>query len=290
MLLRLTLFSLVTALLALPAVGHAAGTVVPSSTSVATVVPPGGTRTVTLSCAAPAVALSAAVTRLGPAATLRRSMPGDGAGNWSFTFAARRGAGRVAEAELRCVRLALPAGISGARLDVRTRGESRIAIPPGETQPVSIPCGRGYVATGHGLTRGTRGDVRIAAAVPTSTGWRFKLENAGKRAANAGVSARCLKRVVGARRGGESSELRFAIARREFSDVALSGWASFSHRCRRGEFSVATGSEIDALDAIALVRSHAAGGRAATWTFARAGAGDGVTTHLVCLDRGSRFR
>lgn len=291
MLLRLGLsLSIVVLLLALPAAGHAAPTVVTSSTAVETLVPAGGTRTVSLSCAAPAVSLSAAATRLGRAVTVRRSMPGAEAGSWTFTFAARRAAGRVAEAEVRCVRLAVPAGMSRARLAVRTRGESGITIPPGESRSVRSGCGSRYLATGHGIRRGTRGDVRIAAAVPTRSGWSFELENVGSRTAVAGVSARCLRRTVRARRGGEAVELRFAVARREFSDTASSGNARFTHSCRRGEFSVATGSEVDPLDPIALVRSHAAGRRAASWTFARANDGDPVTTHLVCLSRGSRFR
>jgi hypothetical protein len=282
--------SALAALLAFPASGQAASVVVPTSTAVETVVPAGDTRDVSLSCAPPAVALSGAVTRMGADARLRRSVPGAGAGDWDFRFSARKGSRRVVEAELRCVRLRLPPGMSGARVAVRTRGRPGISIPRGQTESVAIPCGPGYQGTGHGFTVGSRGDVRVAAAIPTSRGWRFELENLGAREATAGLSARCLKREVSARRGGQLRQLRFQVARREFSDTADSrGELTFTHSCRPGEYSLATGSEVDPLDAIALVRSHAAGRRAASWTFARARAGDRVTTHLACLDRGSQF-
>jgi len=81
------------------------------------------------------------------------------------------------------------------------------------------------------------------------------------------------------------------VVRRDFADVVVQGGrTSFIHSCRRGQASVATGSEVDPMDAIALVRSGATGARRASWTFARARAGDDVTTHLVCLRLGSRFR
>jgi hypothetical protein len=218
-------------------------------------------------------------------------VPGRDAGDWSFTFAARRGSRRVAGAELRCLRLTIPAGVSAARLEVRTRRRAGVAIAPGDSRAVQIRCAQGHEGTGYGLGRGTRGDVRIASAVPTASGWSFRLENTGNAEASARVSARCLKRDVQARRGGESTGLRFRISRPEFADVAEAGGsATFSHSCRRGQFSVATGSEVDPLDAIALIRSHTAGNRAGRWVFGGASAGDRVTTHLVCLERGSRFR
>jgi hypothetical protein len=291
MLLRIPLLlSAVALVLALPAAGHAA-IVTPTAVSAETTVPAGGTRVLTLSCPAPSVALSAAVTRLGRAARLRRSTPGTNAADWRLRFAAGRGASRRVEAELRCVRLRLPSGVSGAGLEIRTRSADGVRIAPGESEALDLGCGAGYAATGYGIDRGRRGDVRVAAAVPRARGWRFELENVGSAAARAGVSVRCLKREVDARREGERVELHFDVVRRRFEDVVVQrGRVSFIHSCRRGQWSVATGSEVDPLDAIALVRSAAAGARSASWTFARARSGDDVTNHLVCLGRGSRFR
>jgi hypothetical protein len=263
--------------------------VTPSSTSAETVVPAGGTRTLTLSCPEPAVALSAATSRLGRSAELLRSVPGRAAGDWRLTFGARQGPGRTVEAELRCVRLRLPEGVSGARLGVQTRSRTRIRVPAGETRTAEADCDPGYVATGWGLRRGRRGDIRVAAAVPAAGGWSFELENIGSEAAGATASARCVKRVVRARRDGDPVELRFRVVRRAFEDPVGDGRPSFFHRCRSGQYSLAAGSEVDPFDAIALVRSGATGRRHASWTFARASAGDVVTTHMVCLARNSRF-
>ena len=282
-------FCTLLALVALPSSAHAA-VVTPASTSAETVVPAGGTRTVTLSCPEPAVALSAAATRLGRSTELLRSVPGRAAGDWRLTFTAGQGRGRTVEAELRCVRLRLSEGVSGARLGVQTRSRTRIRVPAGESVTAEADCDPGYVATGWGLRRGRRGDIRVAAAVPHAGGWSFELENIGSEAARAAVSARCVKRVVRARRNGNAVELRLRVVRRAFEDPVGDGRPSFSHFCRRGQYSLAAGSEVDPLDPIALVRSSATARRHASWTFARASAGDVVTTHIVCLARNSRFR
>jgi hypothetical protein len=278
------------ALAALPSSAHAA-VVTPSSTAAETVVPAGGTRTMTLSCPEPAVALSGAVTRLGRSSELLRSVPSRrDAGDWGFTFAAGQGGGRTVEAELRCVRLRLPEGIRRVRLGVQTMSQTQMRVAAGGTRTSELDCAPGFVATGWGLRRSRRGDVRVAAAVPSARGWSFEVENIGSGAARADVTARCLKRVVRARRNGNAVELRFRVARRAFEDPVGDGRPSFFHRCRSGQYSLAAGSEVDPLDAIALVRSSASGRRHASWTFAQASAGDVVTTHTVCLARNSRFR
>jgi hypothetical protein len=282
-------FCILLAVVALASPAHAA-VVTPSSTSAETVVPAGGKRTLTLSCPEPAVALSAAASRLGRSAELLRSVPGRDAGDWRLTFAAGRGRGRTVEAELRCVRLRLPEGIRRVRLGVQTMSQTQMRVTAGGTRTSELDCAPGYVATGWGLRRSRRGDVRVAAAVPSARGWSFEVENIASAAARADVTARCLKRVVRARRNGNPVELRFRIARRAFDDPVGDGRQSFVHRCRSGQYSLAAGSEVDPLDAIALVRSSALGRRQASWTFAQASAGDAVTTHMVCLARNSRFR
>ena len=280
-----TLFALV----ALPSSAHAA-VVTPTSTAVETTVPAGGARTVTLSCPGSSVALSAGVTRLGRSAELLRSVPsGRAAGDWLLTFGARQGAGRRVEAEARCVRLRVPAGVSGARLSVQTESRTRLRVAAGRTKTANVGCAPGYVATGWGLRRGRRAGIEIAAAVPSARGWRFELENTGAGATRAAVSARCLKRVVRGRRNGEAVQLRFRVARRASEGAIGGARSSVSDRCRGGQYSLATGHRVNPLDAIALVRSGATGRNRASWTFAGASAGDAVTTHTVCLARDSRF-
>ena len=104
--------SLTIALLAAPASALAANVVVPSSVAGSTVVPAGGSSTLTLRCPAPGVALNAAVTNHDPGVTVRRSIPGSGVGTWRFRLTGTDGGGGV-RAVLRCVRLQLPVGVAG---------------------------------------------------------------------------------------------------------------------------------------------------------------------------------
>ncbi len=283
--------SLTLALLAPPADALAADVIQPSSVAASTTVPAGGSNTLRLRCPSPAVALNGAVTRRGAGVTVNRSIPGAGPGGWSFRLTAADGARRRgARAVLRCVELAQPVGVSGARLVVSTLRPPAVEIPAGSTTEVEIGCGRGFVATGYGLDRGTHPDVTIASAVPTTRGWNFRLENAGTSSASAAPSVRCLRRTVTARRGGGSTQLRFRVARPSFALlVASGGSATFSHSCGTGQFSVAAGSSVEPLDAIELVSSGPTSARAGRWTFRRASAGDEVRSFLVCLARRSGF-
>jgi hypothetical protein len=283
--------TLTIALLALPASALAADVVVPSSVTGSTTVPAGGASTLTLRCPATAVALNAAVTRRGAGVSVRRSIPGADSGDWRFRLAAaadtRR---REVRAVLRCVRLAVPPGVSGARLVVGTRRAPAFTIPAGSFISAQVGCNAGFTATGYGLDRGARPDVTVAAAIPTANGWNFSLENTGSTPARARVTARCLKRVVSARREGAPTSLNFRIARREFSNrVGPGARRSFSHSCRRSEFSTATGSRVDPADGIELSGSHPARSRGGRWVFAHADAGDRVSSSLICLNRRTGF-
>jgi hypothetical protein len=283
--------SLTVALLAAPAGALAADVVVPSSVAGSTTVPAGGSTTLTLRCPSAAVALNAAVTRLGAGVTVRRSIPGAGAGDWRFRLAAADGARRRGvRAVLRCVRLSLPAGASGGRLVVSTRRPPVFVIPAGSFVAAQIGCQAGFVPTGYGLDRGARRDVTIAAAIPTANGWNFSLENTGASSARARFTARCLKRVVSARRGDVATSMTFGVRQRGFSNEVGPGARSrFSHSCRQREFSAATGSVVDPADAIELSGSHPTHSRGGHWAFAHARAGDRVSSSLVCLSRRTQF-
>jgi hypothetical protein len=284
--------SLTIALLAAPAGALAADVVRPSSVAASTTVPAGGSSTLTLRCPSASVALHAAVTRQGAGVTVRRSTPGAGPGDWRFRLAAADGASRRgARAVLRCVRLALPGGVSGARLVVRTRRREGIDIPAGSSTAVQMRCGEGFAGSGYGLDRGVRRDVTIAAAVPTPHGWNFRLENSGASPASAGLRVRCLKSVVSARRRGAPVRLRFRLTRPSFAFLFTSnGTGAFTHRCGTGKFSVATGSSVEPLDPVELVSSGPTSTRAGRWLFRGASAGDGGRGFLVCLGRASGFR
>jgi hypothetical protein len=280
--------SLTIALLALPASALAADVVVPSSVARSTAVPSGGSKTLTLRCPAEAVALNAAVTNHDPGVTVRRSIPGRGAGRWSFRLTGAGGGGGV-RAVLRCVRLRLPAGVGGARLDVSTR-RPPVVVPAGGRTTVRLRCGRAWVGTGYGFDPGTRGDTRLASVVPRAHGWDFTIANAASTPATARVSARCLRQTVTSSRG---ARLRFGVARLVFSDLIgrMPGSAgTFTHTCAQSRFSLATGYAVDEADEVQLRLTHPEGRRAGRFRFRGAASDDVVTTFLVCLSRRTQFR
>ena len=233
------------------------------------------------------MALNAAVTNHDPGVTVRRSIPGRGAGNWSFRLTGAGGGGGV-RAVLRCVRLRLPVGASGARLDVRTR-RPPVTVPAGGRITVGLRCGSPWVGTGYGFDPGTRGDARLASVVPRAHGWDFTIANAASTPATARVSARCLRQNVTSTGG----RLRFDVARRVFSDLLgrMPGSAgTFTHTCAESQFSLATGYAVDTADEVQLRLTHPEGRRAGRFRFRRAGSDDVVTTFLVCLSRRTQFR
>ena len=279
--------SLSIASLAAPGAALAGEVVKPSSVTADVEVPAGGTSTVKLECPATAIAVSGAVRQAGPAITVRRSTPGINANDWRFRLAADGTGDRRVSTVLRCVRLAVPPGVSGALLNVKTRSRLSVSIPAGGTTPVQLRCGAAWLATGYGLEAGTSGDVRVASAVPVTHGWDFVLENVGAAPVSAGVSARCLKQTV---RAG-SAELRFRASRPSQANTLGPGRsASFAHRCGPGLFSLATGVVLDPLATIELAASGPVRKGWGRWAFREVSGGDRVRSFLVCLRTDSGFR
>jgi hypothetical protein len=277
--------SVIAALIALPAGAHAANVVRPTSVS-GTDTLTAGTHTLHLRCPSPSVALNGAVVRKSPGVSVRRSIPGGGAGNWRFRVSVANGGSRV-RSVLRCVRLDLPAGLPGARLEVRTRTQLGVAVPAGGAAEVAVRCGSAWVATGYGFAAGASGNVRLASVVPVAHGWNFVLENVGSTPVTAGVSARCLRRKV---RSAGSAELRFGVTRPSRANtLGTDSTPTLSQGCGPGRFSLATGSIVDPRDAIELATSGPVRSQRGRWTFRQAGGGDSVRTFLVCLSRSTGF-
>jgi hypothetical protein len=273
------------ALFAVPASAHAQSVVSPSSVSARDTLTP-GRHSLHLQCPSPSVALHAAIIRKSPGVAVLRSIPGSRAGNWTFKVEVANGGSRV-RSVLRCVRLVVPAGVSGARLEVKTSRQPGVNVPAGEATEVAVRCGVPFVGTGYGLDAGATGDVRLASVVPVAHGWNFVLENVGSASATANVSARCLRRKVSA---AGPAELRFDITRSSRGNVlGTNSTPTLSHSCGAGRFSLATGSILDPRDAIQLSTSGPSGPRSGRWTFRRASGGDSVRTFLVCLSTGSDF-
>jgi hypothetical protein len=280
--------SLAAALLALPAAAEAANVVRPSSVTERTVVPAGDTVTVRLHCPAPSVALNGAVTRQGAGVTVRRSTPGNEAGDWNFRLAAAAGArSRAVTMVLRCVRLEVPSGISGARLEVSTRRRPAVSVPAGASTVIRLHCGQARTATGYGLDRGARDDLVLAEVVPAAHGWRFRLENTGSTPATAGVSARCLTTNVRARGG----ELTFGVTRPSFAAAfaAGEGRRTAFRNCGTSRFSLAAGVTVDPAAAIEFVTGGPTRARGNRWSFRNVRNGDRFVASMVCLRTGSGF-
>jgi hypothetical protein len=277
--------SVVAALIAVPAGAQAASVVRPTSVS-GTHTLTAGTHTLNLQCPSPSVALNAAVIRKSPGVAVRRSIPGDRAGNWRFRVEVANGGSRV-RSVLRCVRLDVPAGVSGARLEVKSSRQPGVGIPASGATEVAVRCGSAWVATGYGLDAGASGNVRLASVVPVAHGWNFVLENVGSAPVTAGVSARCLRRTVSA---AGPAELRFGVTRpARGNTLGTNSTPTLSHSCGAGRFSLATGSIVDPRDPIELAAAGPVRSQRGRWTFRNASGGDRVRTFLVCLSRSSGF-
>ena len=283
--------SVLLALIALPADALAAGAVRPSSVTGSLIVPAGRPSTISLHCPPGAVALNGAITRRGDGVVVRRSIPGEGSGDWAFRVA-RDGAGsRSVSAVLRCVALRLPDGLSHARLDVRSRSRSGIELAPGAKRFVRVGCGRNWTATGYALSDGS-GRVRLPEAAPEAHEWRFTLENTGTSTALAGLSVRCLRPgVTATRSGGGSAELRFGVTRPSFEHAFPAGPSrrTASGGCGGTRFSVAAGLQLDPADPFEVITAGPRRAGGARWTFRNVSAGDAFRGYVVCLARNSAF-
>jgi hypothetical protein len=256
----------------------AAALVDPVSVSRSVTVPSGATRSLSLACPGTAVALHAAASyELGS-----DSVPGSHARRWTFRFTSdANDARRVVRAELRCARLRLPVGIEDVRLVVGTVRGPDVAVAARSTTRIALTCKRGHVPTGWGLERGDAGGaIAVAAAAPTRRGFVFKLENTGDAGATATPRIRCLERTQRAA-GGETHSFETRIA--SFRDRG----GTARHACRRGEYSVAAGVSLDPAADVLLTGATPTGERGAHWSFSETAP---VTTTLVCLARGTRFR
>ena len=284
--------SVLVAVFALPADALAASSIRTSSVTGRLVVSGGSPSTMRLDCEPSAVALNGAVTRRGAGVAILGSSPGRDAGSWTFRAKASGAGSRSVSAVLRCVRLQVPAGLSGVRLHVRTRHRGGIAIAPGATATARLGCGRAWTATGYALGGG--GDaVRLPQALPVAHGWRFTLENTGSTPAVVRVSVRCIGTTVTARRaGGGTAALRFGITRRPFERAFSAGPSrrETTGRCGGTRFSLAAGIQLDPADPFESDIATPSGPNGARWTFRNVSAGDGFRAYMVCLGRGSAFR
>jgi hypothetical protein len=276
-------------LAAMPAGASAQRTVLSSSVEGSVSVPAGKARSVTLSCPNTAVALHAAPVRMPRGVRVANSLPGDEVRRWTLRFASVAHKRRKVKAVLRCVRLDLPAAVTGVTVRVNTTSLPGLRVRAGATRQTALRCPPGFVPTGQGFGASTRA-LSLVAAVPNGRGWVFRIKNRGDSAAGASVSIRCLERVVAGRRGGARATIAFRVKRVAYDFPISSGKnRSVSGACARDRFSLGTGISLDSADDISLMRSFPSAKRAAWWFFNNAGPPEPVTAYVLCLARGSRF-
>jgi hypothetical protein len=274
---------------AVPAAAEAAAPVT-STVQKTVTVRAGGVTSVALRCPAAAVTLNGSAVPLGSGALARDSQPvGDTPGRWVFRFVASGDSGsRRARAVLRCVRLRLPSGVSGARLNVMSADTGFESVAAGTSRLFTLACDPGFVPTGWGVERRGAGArrLRVTRAAPTANGWVLQFENASSAAAGGRFHIRCLERRQTATTGQRHT---FRTRRARFSEAGRRRAAK--HSCRRSEFSVSTGFSVAPARDIRLVSAQPLGTRGARWRFDNEPARNKpVKTYLVCLDRTTGFR
>jgi hypothetical protein len=242
-------------------------------------VAPGQTASHKLKCPARAVALNAAADS---GLNSIDSAPRPTARGWDVSFAA--GSNPIdTRVVLRCVRFALPPGVSGIFLAVETKIEPVFELPPGGTQNLALRCSTGFTPTGWGLDRtGDDNGLSVAAALPTKNAWRFVIENTGTANAAGTLYGRCLEKKQHAETGQ-----RHSFGTRIAASKATGGSATRS--CRSSEYSVATGFSLPVSDDIFLTGTGPVGRHDGEWHFAKASGAGAVKTSLVCLSTATQF-
>jgi len=255
--------------------------------------------TLVIDCPRGATALAGAVVSTSTGVTPRDSMPTDSP-RWVFRFTALAGSPNPrARASVRCLRLDPAPGVRRWKLGNFT-GTRTVRVGALATRRVRVRCLSGYVATGYGISRtGTgpvgplpSGDIRVAAAIPSPSGFTFRLENPGGAMVRVTARVRCLSRMASATRNGATVTQRFETRRPRFSDLVKSGGSRVvRHRCPSGHYSLAGGLSLTAADDIFSTGAHASGRRGGSWSFDHpAGKAQRVRTYLTCLSLRTGFR
>ena len=277
------------ALASVPATASAEAVVQPSATARSATIPPGGGGGFDLGCKGAAVALNGSLSSDG-APFAGASVPDlRRANRWGYMFdGSGLSTGVRVRAELRCVSVAPPRGVTGITLRVNTSRSAVLSLAAGEVRGVAVRCNGGYVPTGYALAADAR--VRLVAAVPGRSGFRFRLENSAAGRSSAVLRIRCLQRRVAGVRAGATTSLAFRVRHASFTDRVDGGTPTLSHVCRAGEFSLAAGVELDAGNDVVMTSAAPRGRRGGQWRFQQAAGSTQVETYLLCLALDSRFR
>jgi hypothetical protein len=271
---------------------------VPFAVTKAAKVKSSGVTTLTVACPRSATALAGAVRETSTGVSARELRP-TGADRWTFRFTARQGVPSPhAAAQVRCLRLRPKPGVRHWKVTNLT-ASSTVRVGGRSTRRVQVRCLSGYLATGYGVAQSAggpeqavpAGEIRLAGAVPSRSGFTFSLENAGAEPQRVTTEVRCLARKATARKGDSPVTQSFVVNRARFTDQVRSGGRRLvRHSCPRGSYGLATGVSLSQRDDISLTRTYPNGSRGGLWLFDhRSGKPQSVRTYLTCLNLRTEF-
>jgi hypothetical protein len=287
------------ALIALAVAPAALARPAPFSVTKAVKVKTSGVTTLTVACPRAATALAGAIRDTSTGVSARELQP-TGADRWTFRFTALKGVPSPnAAAQVRCLRLKPKAGVRHWKV-TNTTGSRTVRVGALSTRRVEVRCASGYVATGYGVAQSAggpekpfpAGEIRLASAVPSRSGFTFRLENTGGDPQRVTAQVRCLGRKATAKHGGGTVTQTFVVNRPRFTDQVRSGGRRLlHHRCPLGYYGLATGVSLSERDDIFLTGSHPNGPRGGLWRFNHpSGKPQRVRTYLTCLSLRTEFR
>ena len=258
-----------------------------------------GVTTLTVACPKSATALAGAVRETSTGVSARELQP-TGADRWTFRFTAVKGVPSPhAAAQVRCLRLKPQPGVRHWKVTNLT-ASSTVRVGARSARRLDVRCFPGYFATGYGVaqTAGSpegpfpAGEIRLAGAVPSRSGFVFRLENTGRQAQTVTAHVRCLSRKATATKGDTRVTQSFEVKRARFTDQVRSGGRRLvRHSCPRGYYGLATGVSLSHGDDIFLTGAHPNGSRGGLWRFNHpAGEPQPVRTYLTCLNLRTEFR
>jgi hypothetical protein len=207
------------------------------------------------------------------------SAPDRGLRKWRFGFDAE-GPSKV-RVEVRC------GGVrfrhrTRSRFQVQTSARNNVLVRAGATRKVRLKCAKGRIPTGYGQSQ-TLGQDREPGAIdfysvaPSRRGFVIRLRNQSTEDSKIDLFLRCWKRTG---RG----QLRVKV-RKFRTRIPANGRKGVKHRCRRGEFALATGWSFSPDSGVALTSTRTTGKRKARWSFDNGSDGARARTSILCLAR-----
>jgi hypothetical protein len=274
---------LAAAALTAPAANAADGGLSGSSLVRQITVRPSAVTSKAVTCTGGSFVLDAATFRLPRGVKALGSIPSSNRRRWRFRFRSDSTQTRHVKVSLRCGTLITPSGLRDSTLRRSVSTGNNNPVPAGGSARVNVDCPSGQTATGYGLA-GRTGALRLFKAGFTRTGMTFRIENTGTDDELADLHVRCVgKRARALTPAGARRSFDLGFYRRAFANGVRPGSRTFTHRCRRGDFSLAAGFAADRTK-LSVLAAYAADTRLARFAFLNSTASRvGVRSSLACV-------